>query len=316
MSGGIQSTITTQPAPGIPGSFATGNPRFAVPAGPGGLVAGPLGVAVGLAVWASASQIDGDGAPALVNNFGSGNILGIIDRAMQALNTTYLSDAGVTIPAGFEVEVFSGGDFWVKNSGSGTAQLNQKAYASFANGQWTFAASGAPTQATSSAGSIAASTFSVTGSITGNVLTVTAVGSGTVVPGAAISGTNVTSGSTVLSQLSGTTGGVGTYAVSIPEQSAASTTISGTYGTLTIGGTVAGTWGVGQLVGGSGVTTGTTITALGTGTGGAGTYIVNLTQTVGSEAVTGNTNVETSFYCVSPGLAGESVKISNNPGIT
>ena len=44
---------------------------------------------------------------------------------------------------------------------------------------------------------------------------------------------------------------------------------------------------VGQVVSGSGVTAGTYISALGTGTGGAGTYTVSASQTVGSESMTG-----------------------------
>lgn len=59
--------------------------------------------------------------------------------------------------------------------------------------------------------------------------------------------------------------------------------ISGT--TLTASG-VTGTLAVGQTVVGSGVAAGTIITALGTGTGGAGTYIVNNSQSVGSESMT------------------------------
>jgi len=49
---------------------------------------------------------------------------------------------------------------------------------------------------------------------------------------------------------------------------------------------VTGTIVVGQLITGTGVTAGTTIVALGTGTGGAGTYIVSASQTVGSTAIT------------------------------
>ncbi len=56
-------------------------------------------------------------------------------------------------------------------------------------------------------------------------------------------------------------------------------TIAGT--TLTIGGTLTGTFRVGQRISGSGVTAGTKITALGTGTGGAGTYTISVSQTVG-----------------------------------
>jgi len=60
-------------------------------------------------------------------------------------------------------------------------------------------------------------------------------------------------------------------------------TISGT--TLTVGGTVAGTFAVGQGVYGVGVTANTVITGLGSGTGGAGTYTVNTNQTVASTAI-------------------------------
>lgn len=55
--------------------------------------------------------------------------------------------------------------------------------------------------------------------------------------------------------------------------------------TLTVGGTVTGTFAVGQVISGVGVTTGTRITALGTGTGGAGTYTVSASQTVSSTAI-------------------------------
>jgi hypothetical protein len=55
--------------------------------------------------------------------------------------------------------------------------------------------------------------------------------------------------------------------------------------TLTVGGTVTGTFAVGQTITGTGVTSGTIITALGTGTGGAGTYTVNNSQTVASTTI-------------------------------
>ena len=60
-------------------------------------------------------------------------------------------------------------------------------------------------------------------------------------------------------------------------------TISGT--TLTIGGTVSGTYRVGDRVFGIGVEPNTFITALGTGTSGAGTYTVSNSQTVASTAI-------------------------------
>lgn len=67
---------------------------------------------------------------------------------------------------------------------------------------------------------------------------------------------------------------------------------TGAVGTGSIAGTVltitaltSGTYEVGQMVRGTGVEQGTTITALGTGTGGTGTYGVNISQTFGSTTI-------------------------------
>lgn len=60
--------------------------------------------------------------------------------------------------------------------------------------------------------------------------------------------------------------------------------ISGT--TMTVTAVGSGTIAVGQLITGTGVTAGTTITALGTGTGGTGTYTVSASQTVASTTIT------------------------------
>lgn len=125
----------------------------------------------------------------------------------------------------------------------------------------------------------------VTASIAGNIMTVTAVTSGVLMVGAVLTGTGVTAGTTITSQLSGVTGGVGTYAVSVA-QTVTSTAVTGTFGTLTVTVVSSGTLSVGQTVAGAGVTAATVITALGTGTGLLGTYIVNFTQTVASEAMT------------------------------
>lgn len=86
-------------------------------------------------------------------------------------------------------------------------------------------------------------------------------------------------------------------------------TISGT--TLTIGGTITGTFVVGQMVTGTGVASDTYITALGTGTGGAGTYTVSVSQTVSSTAIDGNPSVETKWTVGNTAAAGELVKISS-----
>lgn len=315
MNAGFQTQVNTVPAVGVEGDFCSLNVWTSYTAGPGGLVAGASGAIIGRWGW-TVPPNDADGAPALVNCFSlaGGAPQGFVHRTQSALITQYLSDATLVVPAGYQMTLLDGGDFWVKNAGSGQALPGMKAYASFLDGTTTFAATGsATTGGSGTSSSIASSTSSVTGSIAGNIMTVTAVGSGTLYPGTTLSGTGVASGTQIVSQIGGTTGGVGTYYVSIPEQSVASTTISGTYGTLTVGGTVTGTFNVGDPISGSGVATGTVITAKISGTGGAGTYVVNNNTVVpGPETISAIGNFETKWVCTSSALNGELAKISSH----
>lgn len=316
-TGGFQTQVTDQPAPAVAGDFASTNPYFTYDAGPGGLVAGaPNGVVIGRFAWVF-PPVDPNGTGKIVQNSGAGAVAGFVHRAQQGLIVNYLQFAGMVIQPGFQMGLMTGGDFWVVNDGATEALVGQKAYANFADGKVSFAASGSPPGGASATGSsIDPETFSVTGSIDDDVLTVTAVGSGTIVNGATISGTGIASGTKIVSQLSGTAGGVGTYTVSIPEQSVDSTTVSGTYGLFTVG-TATGTFGVGDVLsgsGGGGVTAGTVITQLLSGAGGSGsTFAVDPTQTVTSSTIAATTSVETKWYARSSGLAGELVKISDHP---
>jgi len=52
---------------------------------------------------------------------------GFVHREQQGLNTTFLSDAGMTIPQGFIVTLMTGGDYWVVNDGTTEALRGQKA---------------------------------------------------------------------------------------------------------------------------------------------------------------------------------------------
>lgn len=314
----FQKSVNQQPAPGIAGDFASTNPRATILAGPGGLVAGPGGLTCGLFGWVDVATAS------LVTNNGAGAPSGFVHNAHNALITTYLAETSLVIPAGFEVgDLFGAGDFWMVNNGTTPAVPGQKAYANNANGQATFAAIGVPpTSGSGTASSIAPiATASVTGSIAivpnavgpgtnPGVLTVTVVGSGVLYPGVTLSGTGVITGTQIVAQLSGATGGVGTYSVSVP-QTVASTTITAAGGVLTVGGTVTGTFAVGDTLNGAGVTAGSYITALGTGTGGAGTYIVSASQTLSSQTIGVNSATETGWYCRSFGAPGEVVKISS-----
>jgi hypothetical protein len=305
---GFQQFTNVLQAPAIEGDFASTNPRHNVLAGQVynlvGLQAGPAGVRVGYFGW-----VDSTGR--LVNNFGGGAPTGIVHRCENALITQYLDGFSMIIPGGFmDGELFDGGDFWVRNTGANLATNGMKAYANNVTGAITFAATGAPTTAgTSTASTVSAQTASVTASITNNVMNVTAVGSGSLVPGGVLAGTGVAPGTVIVSQLSGTPLGVGTYQVSPQEQTVASTTITETYGLLTIGGTLTGTFAVGQTLTGGGGAVGT-ITGLGTGTGGAGTYYTQ-TQTVGSGIVNTVSNTETKWFARSTGAAGELVMVSS-----
>ena len=312
-----QSQVYGQYAPGVEGDFCSKNVWTTYDAGPGGLVAGPNGVQVGAFAWVTA-PLDPNNTPTVANNFGSGNVAGIVARAQQGLLTVYLQYASLLVPQGFPVTLINSGDLWLRNNGTTFAQINQKVYANFATGVASFAATGAPTTgASGSASTVAATTFSVTGSIANNILNVTAVGSGSVHPGATISGTGIATGTQIVSQIGGTTNGIGTYYVSIPEQTVASTTISGTYGLLTVGGTVVSGFAVNQVITGTGVVAGTQITQLGTGTGGAGTYIVNNNTAVSSTAISvAAVNVETKWVAASAGAVGELIKCTSHVNVS
>jgi len=295
------SVVNVVPAPAVVGDFASTNPRFVVQAGPGALVAGANGVAVGLFAWAASSGLINPSSGEVdfydtVNNFGAGAPTGFVHREQQALITSFLADNTLVVPAGLPVTLFAGGDFWVRNAGSTATQPGQKAYANNTTGAITFAATGTPPTAASVTGTVVINSFtgsiavnSVTGSISGTTLTVSAIAAGTVLgAGQFLSGGSssvgyVDAATYIVGQLTGTAGGVGTYQVSV-NQTVTSTTIAATGGGLTISAVTTGVLAVGQTIT-TGAAAGTTIVALGTGTGGTGTYTVSVAQTVASTTI-------------------------------
>ncbi len=309
---GFQSAVNVMPAPATAGDFASANPRAVMLAGSGELKAASGGVTIGNFAWV-------DQETGLVSNNGTGVPDGFVANEMQAQITQWLGSNTMLIPSGMPVTLFKAGDFWA--SPSTQTIPGQKVFANYATGAISTGTAGSPPQGASVTAAIAAAAAtSVTGSIAPSntpdgrygvtTLTVTAVGSGTLVNGATISGSGVVTGTTIVSQISGTAGGVGTYEVSIP-QVVASTTITAAYGVLTVSAVGSGALGVGDVLSGSGVTAGTFITQLGTGAGGTGTYYVNASQTVASETITATNAVETNFYVHSFCAAGELCKISS-----
>jgi hypothetical protein len=135
-----------------------------------------------------------------------------------------------------------------------------------------------------------------TGSISGTTLTVTSVTSGTLAINQAIFGLAILA-ETVITALGTGTGGVGTYTINrsqtvsseLMNTTSVGAVVTGSISTttLTVTAVTSGTLYVGQTVQGTGVTVGTIITALGTGTGSTGTYTVSASQTVASTTIYG-----------------------------
>lgn len=178
-----------------------------------------------------------------------------------------------------------------------------------------------------------------TGSITSTTLTVTDVSSGTIQKGHIVctntpktwpsGNTSAPSNVWIVSQLTGTAGGVGTYQLSSSYNNLSSTTlytrvlrsvftgsISGTTLTASFansnGTSERGSLCIGMQITGTGVSAGTVITGFGTGTGQGGTYTVNNSQTVASttmttvSALSGNWVVPAGVYSVAVTVCGGS----------
>ena len=315
---GFQQQVYNQPAQAVAGDFASSNPYFTYDAGPGGLVAGSLGLTIGRFAWVGGT-LDPNSAPQIANSFGFGPVAGFVHRDQQGLNTVFLSDAGMAYLQGFPVTLMTGGDFWVVNVGSAQALIGQKAFARLVDGAVAFAAAGgAPTgsQASDAGGAVVSTTLTLVGSVSGNILTVTSVSAGTVYPGAVLNSNAV--GTVQPYGTGGTTGtgGAGTYMLDVGEQSvAAGTTIGGLYGVYTAG-TVTGTMTVGMILsGGTTLLAGAALTKLLTGTGGTGSTFAVAAGTTSqtSHALTGSSYVETKWYAMSSGLTNELVKITDHP---
>jgi hypothetical protein len=128
-----------------------------------------------------------------------------------------------------------------------------------------------------------------TGSTSGTTLTVTTISSGTIAINQSLYGIGVLP-ETVITALGSGTGGTGTYTINRSQTVASGTLNSATVGavvtatiagtTMTVSAVASGVLHVGQTVQGAGVTLDTIITALGTGTGGAGTYTLSVASTV------------------------------------
>jgi hypothetical protein len=212
---------------------------------------------------------------------GAGSTVASVTAKAGASVTGSISGTTLTVSAVASGGVISVGDTVSHASILQTATITGLGTGSGGTGTYTLSYTG--------------STASFTGSISGTTLTVTAVASGTLIVGQVLTGNSVTADTTILSQSSGTTGGTGTYVVSISQTrtsgsftgtyTLASTTLSILSTLMTVTAVASGTLSVGQFLTGTGIAFSTSITALGTGTGNTGTYTLSSAQYFASTTV-------------------------------
>lgn len=289
---GFQTFVNRNPPPNVIGGFASMNPRASALAGEGAFRSG-LGTN-----YLSAQNLAVIGNFAWGQSFYAGaqkpagaSVIGFVANELQT-NIPFLAPgAGVnptrlSIEVGFDVTLFTHGDFWTLPVApvAGIVSPGDTVYARQYDG--------APTNDPVA--------FSGTASQATTVLTVSAVASGALVPGMVVDSSGADA--TVIAQLTGTPGGVGTYTVSTSATvgsgavtaaavdtgykwqsqtvadavTGADASIAAGTGVLTVGSMVSGVIEVGQNVSGTGVPANLFITAQLSGTaGGAGTYQTN-----------------------------------------
>jgi hypothetical protein len=296
----FQAKINNTQAPGVAGDFASTNPFSSVLAGPGALVAPEGGLVVGNFAWVGpAGQVS--------QSYQAGWQIGFLGRNEQALITQFLGEYTLVVPEGFMVTLFDGGDFWAYFADGATALATVYADED----------TGAPQmQATNSfTGEVG---FTGTASFATNVMTVATNTSGIILPGDVVTSSTVASGTTVVAQLTGLPGAVGsTYSLSTSPGTIATQAATTASATLNITAVANGGLSIGDVISGTGVTTGTSIASFGTGTGGVGTYGLlipgNVPFHTAAETITGPSNTATAFTVGPITLAGAGVaKISAN----
>lgn len=218
---GFQKQVNSQQAPATAGDFASANPRASVLAGEGALVAGVGGVNVGKFAW-----LQSDGNTVLPHGTAPAAPNGFCARTQQAQLQTYLQEAGVNIPAGFPVTLFNSGDFWALLTGANAAAIGDAIYATYADGSITAGAAATGASVTGAIGATMTAaigaTFTASADTDATQLVVTAV-TGLISIGDTLSGTGIAVGTKVVSQVSGTTGGAGTYKLSTTNTASSAT---------------------------------------------------------------------------------------------
>lgn len=191
----FQTSVNANPAPGLKGGWASGNPRFSLLTPGNGdpalqtyaaWTAGPAGVIVGQFAWANTATGVVTSAHPGVSTVRSG----FVHRYHPVVITTWLGETSMLLTAGLEVDIMDSADVWALFAAGAT--VGQKVFASYADGSAVAGTAGsAPT----------GTPFNVT--TTNGSPNLTAV-AGTLVPGQPISGTGIPANTYIVSVGSGT----------------------------------------------------------------------------------------------------------------
>lgn len=183
----FQTSVATNPAPGIEGGWTGFNPHYTLTNPDEGMwVAGAVGPYVGRFGWANTANGKVTSAHPGVATVR----VGFVHRDQNAVITGLLVGDTNQVVSGQGIDLLEDGPVWARFAAG--AAIGQKVYASYADGSCRAAATGSPATATG-----------VTVSMN-NSATVTAVAGGTLVPGQPVSGSGIPAGAYVVS-VSGTT---------------------------------------------------------------------------------------------------------------
>lgn len=314
----FQSQVNRYPAPGNVGAIASMNPMATVVAGPGGLVAGSNGVAVGRFAW-NVYPVAGGPGEAQNNADSARKPDGFVSNQQQGLITTWLASHSLVIPAGMMVVEHKTGDFWAQSTCS-EAAIGDKVFANMFDGQVLAAAAGSfPTNAVGSVASVTATL--VAGSFT---MTISATASGVPAVGQLVSGPglapgtyiesigtyNGTSGTVFLSKAALLAEAAQTYTTALPEAYGGWVgTASFATDVMTVESTTSGTVAVGQLVESANVAAGTTVIA---DLGGGDYQLSSTPGTITTQAASTSAWIETDWLVESAGNVMDLIKIGRD----
>lgn len=276
----FQTVINDYQAPGVVGDFASTNPFASVLSGPGALVAPAGGLKVGNFAWVGPQgQVS--------QSFVAGWQVGFLGRNEQALITEFLGEATLLVPQGFMINLFNEGDFWANFSAGATP--GQNVYADPNDGA-PLAGATAPALGVGTASAGFSGTATLNGTTT---LSVTAVTHGIVTPGDLVTDSttagNIPAGTTIVEQLTGAAGGVGTYQMSAIGVAAVGDTVVTASQNMLVTAVASGAFNLGDVFTGTAVSAGSNIVQQAVPFSGVGTLATNTTLVVTS--VTPGTDV-------------------------